>query len=308
MLYTALLALLGFVSLVWAQATVVKPGRGGATYVYDNNPRYRQGSTIEFQWTSRINHIQLVLWQEWPVVQKGNNYYKTLIGEQTNLDCSVNITYDYNKANSSADDGGTLTEYDWTASPINANGLENGEDAVLYFDIMNATDSSHRRIDSSSYFNVTYSGGTKSSSSSSSPSPSPSPSGTTRTFESEETATTASDTTVLSTPTGTHASKSDSDDGLSTGAVAGIAVGATLGGILVLGGLGFWLGRAFARRSRPDEKSDFQSSPPAELVQPSNPESDTTPKVELPVESRDYSQHQYYKYNQAVPPVVHEAP
>lgn len=79
---TAILSLCAFVSTAWAQQPkVIKPGRGGATYVYNNNPRYREGSEMQFQWSSGIDNIRLVLWQEWPVVKVGTNYYDELMSE-----------------------------------------------------------------------------------------------------------------------------------------------------------------------------------------------------------------------------------
>ena len=75
------IVLQSFFVVVRGDVEIVKPGRGGMTYVYKDDPRYRQGSTVPFQWTSGIKNIQVRLWQEWPVVKKGTNYYKLLVGE-----------------------------------------------------------------------------------------------------------------------------------------------------------------------------------------------------------------------------------
>lgn len=196
------------------------------------------------------------------------------------------------------ENGGKLTTYDWVVKVINSSLLRDGEDAVLYFDIMDANDTDKRRIDSSSYFNVTRATQPKSSSGIAS-----------STFPDVASSTSspnsATDTSWMSpTP--------DSGDGLSKGAVAGIAVGATLGGILILGGVGFLLGKRFARRKESHSK-DSEGSVQSELsprVSPQlQPASELpSPRAELPVQDRDYSQHQHYKYSQAVPAVVHEAP
>lgn len=203
------------------------------------------------------------------------------------------------------EDGGDITTYDWVVKVINPTLLKDGEDAVLYFDIMDANDTTKRRIDSSSYFNVTRAAQPKVSSSLTS-----SVASTKTTALSQGTATSPD---AVASPTDTSSSSSSSstasdsgDDGLSKGAIAGIAVGATLGGILLLGGLGFLLGKKFARRNKSKEGDSGVQSP---WTQPTQPPSELpSPKVELPVQERDYSHHQYYKYNQAVPPVVHEAP
>ena len=101
----------------------------------------------------------------------------------------------------------------------------------------------------------------------------------------------------------------DGDSGLSTGAAAGIGVGATVGGLLVLGSLGFWLWKRHKRNSGAEyTPGQQQEAPVTEYYKPPEHQMSPqpmTPHAELPVQQQGYYNGQAYAQG---PGGVHEAP
>lgn len=95
------------------------------------------------------------------------------------------------------------------------------------------------------------------------------------------------------------------DSGLSTGAVAGIAVGATIGGLAVLGAAGFFLWRHF-RKTPGDASGQYntasQQPPPVEEYYKPQP----APTSELPATTWTHGQHP--QTNVSGPGGLYEAP
>ncbi|KAF5984956.1 Crumbs protein like protein 3 [Fusarium bulbicola] len=90
-------------------------------------------------------------------------------------------------------------------------------------------------------------------------------------------------TTDAATETTTDTSSNKDDGGLSTGAVAGVAVGATIGGIALLAGAGFLLWRHF-RKGKGATAGGY------------------APPSEMPVGAQNQPVHEYYKPPAQQPP------
>ncbi|KIL95999.1 hypothetical protein FAVG1_00738 [Fusarium avenaceum] len=201
-----LTVLLGsFIARAAADTSFVTPGGSGSTG-WKNNPSYEVDESMNVEWTTDLEETNLLLWQDYPAAGGGTQFFLQL-RENT-----------------------TSTSFIWQVS---FNGfstrVNKGEDAVFHFSLFKS--GTNDIFANSAAFNVTVPQDEETSAASTvEPSPTPTNSAT-------ET-TTKSSTETEST---TEAAASNKDEGLSTGAVAGIAVGATLGGIAVLAGLGFLL-------------------------------------------------------------------
>lgn len=131
----------------------------------------------------------------------------------------------------------TATSLKWTVSLARfSKNVAKGEAAIFYLGLYDS--SSGVRDTTCHYFNVTIDTLSSASVTSSLPAAS-------------TTAVSTSSTVVSSTGTSTPTTGADAkNSGLSTGATAGVAVGATLGGLLVLGGLGFLAWRCLRRDAK----------------------------------------------------------
>lgn len=133
-----------------------------------------------------------------------------------------------------------------------------GEDVVMYWTIYKFGE--NRIVFSSHYFNVTLDGpetSTLSEATATASLSSVAPEGATPTASATTTADSSSTDSADSSTETTQAA--DADEGLSTGAVAGIAVGATIGGMLLLAGLGFLIWKR-TRKEKPSEKPPGEPS------------------------------------------------
>jgi hypothetical protein len=130
--------------------------------------------------------------------------------------------------------------------------LKDGEDSVFYFSVYEH--GIDQIVSTSHYFNVTFN---KEEEQTTTTASARDPTSTSVESTPEPTTT----TTTSSTSSGTAETISDDNDskGLSTGAVAGISVGATLGGLALLGGIAF-----FAWRHYKGKKGTSQN--PAEVA------------------------------------------
>lgn len=163
--------------------------------------------------------------------------------------------------------------------------LEDGEDAVFYFSVYKT--GVDEIVSTSHYFNVTFEAADETPTSTASRGGEP----TSTLFEE-----TTSASTSTSGPTTTAETISDDDDGdsgLSTGAVAGIAVGATLGGIAAIAAIGFFL---WKRR-----RANKAAQAPAEVA------------ANTPLDPNQYGGHPHQEYykppeSQGTPSMVQYAP
>ncbi|KAF4988087.1 hypothetical protein FDECE_15189 [Fusarium decemcellulare] len=229
--------LAGFAARVTADSSFITPGGSGSSS-WSNNPTYDDGESMNVEWTTDVEETKLILWQDYPPAGGGTQFFVQL------------------KDNSKS------TSMIWQA---NFNGfsvkVKKGEDAVFHYALYEA--GTDNVIANSGAFNVTVpkdaetttSGGPTTSND-----PSPTPKST------KETTTTGD-----SSPTSDEldSGTSSSDSGLSTGAVAGIAVGSTIGGLAVLGAFGFMLWR---RWRKPDAGGSYTPAAPQDQSQMAQPQ------------------------------------
>ncbi|KAF5678376.1 Crumbs like 3 [Fusarium heterosporum] len=225
-----LTVLLGsFVARAAADTSFVTPGGSGSTG-WKNNPSYEVDESMNVEWNTDLDETNLLLWQDYPDAGGGTQFFLQL-RENT-----------------------TSTSFIWQVSFNGfSTAVNKGEDAVFHFSIFKS--GTNDIYANSATFNVTVPQDEETSAASTvEPSPTP-------------TSAVSETTTAAATESTTEAaSDKEEDKGLSTGAVAGIAVGATLGGILVLAGLGFLLWRHFRKGSGPAAggyapPSDMHTSP-----------------------------------------------
>ncbi|KPA37185.1 hypothetical protein FLAG1_10016 [Fusarium langsethiae] len=172
----------------------------------------------------------------------------------------------------------------WKAQYDIANVIENKEDSIYWFLII---DSRYNAIlAESQYVNVSApeAGETKTVTVSTAP--------TTLTTE-----TNTSTTNTSSSEESSSTSKPSSKSELSRGGIAGVSVGATIGGLLILGGIGWMIWRRRARKKNDATPAEFpgnynQGQPYFER-----------PKSELPAEPVVFSSE-----SPRIPPGIYEAP
>ncbi|KAK2595656.1 hypothetical protein QQS21_006629 [Conoideocrella luteorostrata] len=250
---------------VTCQSQFILPPPPGPPGNYQDNPTHKEGQKLEVQWTSNLSYMNLILWQEYPVPPDttGREYYQTLADRtrSTSLIWTVNLAPSFSKK------------------------VAKDEDAIFYLGLYDP-DTPDKRVAACHYFNVTIDNAAVTTSVTSETTSTPS---ATAVSSSSAVSTTASTSTSTSMPV------TESGAGLSNGAVAGIAVGATVGGLLLLGALGFLAWRHL--RSRRDHT-------PAAMgpsVTENKPELSGQPSYHGS-ETPNYYNHQYK------PAPVHEAP
>ncbi|KFY17219.1 hypothetical protein V492_00813 [Pseudogymnoascus sp. VKM F-4246] len=234
---------------------LVPPG-GGPFGDYDANPTYEVGTNLNIKWQSDLETIDLVLQQDYPKTRKT---YVLISGTK-----SKSLNWEVNFDNVSTGDG-------------------NGNDAVFYLTLFEA--GHHDKIITTChYFNVTVpevvsttsaptvdptstsslpSSSSPSSSLPSSSSPSSSsPSSSSPSLSLSLSSPSSSSSSSSSPPPPTLEPEPNPNPGPSTGAVAGIAVGATLAGLLVLGGLGFLAWRHCHKKKSSGQNMPGHQAPP----------------------------------------------
>ncbi|KAJ4260448.1 hypothetical protein NW762_007188 [Fusarium torreyae] len=207
-----LTVLLGsFAAKAAADSAFITPGGSGTTD-WKNNPSYDVDESMNVEWETDLDMTNLILWQDYPAAGGGTQYFMQF------------------KENT------TSTSFIWQVS---FNGfstrVKDDEDAVFHFSLFQS--GTNNVVANSQNFNVTIPKDDTTTTSAASTTVEPSPTPTRG----------ASETTTDASAETTDAGSGSDDSSLSTGAVAGIAVGATLGGILVLGGLGFLLWKHFRK-------------------------------------------------------------
>ncbi|OAQ58324.1 hypothetical protein VFPPC_11659 [Pochonia chlamydosporia 170] len=234
---SSLICLCAFVVSVLGKSRFTQPPANGPDGNYQDNPVYALGKQVDVQWQSDLDTMDLILFEQYPAAGKGVQYLKKLR------------------------QGSRSTSLIWTVSLDGlSRNVTKGEDVVLYFAVLRAGTPNKDAM--SHYFNVTL--------------PDTTTSATGTPTASTMVMTTSSMTNVpTNTPTGTTTTEPESSgasSGLSNGAVAGIAVGCTLGGILVLGGIGLLAWKKF-RKGKGESSDDVQASEvkPPELAAPPAP-------------------------------------
>ncbi|KAF4341285.1 Crumbs like 3 [Fusarium beomiforme] len=209
--FTVLLA--SFAAKVAADTNFITPGGSGSSG-WKNNPTYDVDESMNVEWETDLEETNLLLWQDYPPAGGGTQFFLQL------------------KENT------TSTSYIWT---VNFGGFSTevgkNDDAVFHFSLFKS--GTNDIYANSAAFNVTVPKGETTSATLASTTAIQSPTATGALSETT--------TTEAATETTTSNSSNKDDGGLSTGAVAGVAVGATIGGILLLGGAGFLLWRHFRK-------------------------------------------------------------
>ncbi|KAH7193325.1 uncharacterized protein B0J16DRAFT_75917 [Fusarium flagelliforme] len=262
-----------FATRAAADTSFITPG-GSGTSGWKNNPSYDVDESMNVEWQTDLEMTNLLLWQDYPSAGGGTQFF---IGLKENT---------------------TSTSFIWQVS---FNGfsteVKDGEDAVFHFSLFKS--GTNDIVANSQTFNVTVPKDVTTTSAATTVAPSPTP-----TNDATET------TTDASAETTTDAASSE-DKGISTGAVAGIAVGATLGGIAVLGGIGFLLWRHF-RKGAGSTVAAGGYAPPSEM--PTGPQHQPVQEYYKPPDQQAPAEmagqpwiHPQQGYNQG-PGGLHEAP
>ncbi|OBT82059.1 hypothetical protein VE02_09372 [Pseudogymnoascus sp. 03VT05] len=217
---------------------LVPPG-GGPFGNYDANSKYKVGMNLNIEWQSDLETTDLVLQQDYPATGKAY----VLISDTKSKSLNWEVSF-YNFAT----------------------GDGNGNDAVFYLTLFGAGHDD-KIITTCHYFNITVPkvSSTTSALTVNPTSTSSSPSSTSSSPSSSSAAAAAAAATEAAATPPTLEPEPNPYPGPSTGAVAGIAVGATLAGLLVLGGLGFLVWRHFSKKKSTEQyTSGHQAPPPVE--------------------------------------------
>ncbi|KAH6889648.1 hypothetical protein B0T10DRAFT_38069 [Thelonectria olida] len=228
-MYISSSLLFGF-ALFWdraiAETSFSQPPSSGPANNFQDNPTYKVGEKIDLQWSSNLTSMDLVLWQQYPAKSANDFYYDYLLRDSR----STSLIWTIDMTGFSSD-------------------VAKGQSAIFYLAIYEA---GVTNMDASShYFNVTLDD-----------------TATSTTTAASATKSAGKPTTSAAEAETTTASSDNSDsgsDGLATGAIAGIAVGATVGGGLLLGALGFLLWRLLRKRDSGGKYSPGQQYPPPEM-------------------------------------------
>ncbi|KAF7557913.1 hypothetical protein G7Z17_g233 [Cylindrodendrum hubeiense] len=219
--------LVAFISGARSESAFVQPSNSGPANNYQDNPTYAVGKTIDVQWTSDLSSMDIVVWQQYPISSDSTNYVRVV-------------------------DHTTLLTIDWKVSlkGFQTNVTE-GEQAIFYFGMYETGATSLNAT--SHYFNVTVPSSYTTLSTSTT---------ATATATADAVSTTAEATTTAASASAEATKKADSK--LSTGAVAGIGVGAAIGGILALSGIGLFFWKRSRRGDSSGAYTQSQQSPPPE--------------------------------------------
>ncbi|KPM43184.1 hypothetical protein AK830_g3362 [Neonectria ditissima] len=223
--------LVAFIAGVRADSSFVTPPNGGPANNYQDNPSYDLGETINVEWTSDLSSIDIVIWQQYPTSPSSSNMVYLI-------------------------DHTTATSVKWKVSLKGLlSNVTEGEQAILYLAMYQT---GQTNFDATChYFNVTIPASLTSSA-------------TTATSTIDATTTShislasITSTSATAESTSDSDSNSDSDSGLGKGAVAGVAVGASLGGLLFLGGLAFLAWRHLRKMDSSGAYMQSQQSPSQE--------------------------------------------
>ncbi|CAM1509572.1 Fc.00g033110.m01.CDS01 [Cosmosporella sp. VM-42] len=222
-----------FISSVRCTSTFSVPGGPGPAGDYSDNPVYKVGDQKVFQWDSDLENMDLLIWQEYPTATETESYYVRIVQNKR------------------------YTSQPWTVSLDGFSTLtRNGEDPVFYLALYQS--GSNNWDATSHYFNISL---PVTSTSSASAEATTTSSVTLQASPGPTNTVTSSDTSSSATAT-SDPEDDNTDPGLSTGAVAGIAVGSTLGGVFALAGVGFLLWRHFRKGGPRGQYTQGQQVPP----------------------------------------------
>ncbi|EFY95532.1 hypothetical protein X797_008203 [Metarhizium robertsii] len=250
-----------------------QPPANGPNANYQDNPVYQQGQKIDVQWKSDLDTMDLFVFQQYPAAGKGVQFLKKLRGRSR---CHKPAPFPLSTRPSSRTnrtpwrhiEGTRSTSLIWTVSLDGlSRNVPRGENAILYFAVLRAR--SPDRDGTSHYFNVSV------------------PDAASTTAPATQTSDVPTMSTTTSAATDVPASSGESSPGLSRGGVAGVAVGSTVGGLLLLGGMGLLAWRKM-RRGRPAEDAAVSDAKPPELAGPAIHEAPaehrprSTPVYEVP--------------------------
>ncbi|EFY87362.1 hypothetical protein J3458_015491 [Metarhizium acridum] len=222
-----------FIAGVVGKTNFTQPPANGPNANYQDNPVYQPGQKIDVQWKSDLETMDLFVFQQYPAAGKGVQYLKKL------------------------QEGTRSTSLIWTVSLDGlSKNVPRGGNAILYFAVLRAKSPDKDGI--SHYFNVSIPDTASTTASATQTSGVP---------------TTISMTTsaVTDAPSNTTTpepeSSGGSNSGLSPGGIAGVAVGSTVGGILLLGGIGLLAWKKM-QRGKPAEEAQVSEAKPPELAGP----------------------------------------
>ncbi|CAH0031770.1 unnamed protein product [Clonostachys rhizophaga] len=208
-----LMSLLGLSGTAISANTFNRPPSGGIKGDFRDNPTYKEGERVEFLWDTDLAYVDVVIWQRFPLPSSATD----------------GVTY----FNEPMLQNSTRMSYEWTAVLGGAT-PPTGEDSVFWLAMYDALANSTKVTAESHYFNVSRATGA-----------------TTTTTTSSSLLTAASSTSAAASSDASSESATNDDasqgqkSGLSTGAVAGIAVGSTLAGIAIIAACAFFLWRNF---------------------------------------------------------------
>ncbi|KAF4502935.1 Crumbs like 3 [Fusarium agapanthi] len=238
--FTVLLG--SFAARVAADTSFITPGGSGSSG-WKNNPTYDVDDSMNVEWNTDLEETNLLLWQDYPSAGGGTQFFVQLKENTTSTSFIWTVNF-----------GGFSTE------------VGDDRDAVFHYSLFKS--GTNDIVANSAAFNVTVPKDETTSASLASTTALPSPSSTGALSETT--------TTDAATETTTDTSSNKDDGGLSTGAVAGVAVGATIGGIALLAGAGFLLWRHF-RKGKGATAGGY------------------APPSEMPVGAQNQPGHEYYK-------------
>ncbi|KAK5989463.1 hypothetical protein PT974_10984 [Cladobotryum mycophilum] len=107
--------LLSFVALftaiagVYSESSFSQPPAAGPNSIYRDNPRYKVGQEIDLQWTSDLEYMDLLLWQQYPSAQQGQVGYTSLLSKSRST--SLIWTVDVSKFSTNGSEGQDLVYF-----------------------------------------------------------------------------------------------------------------------------------------------------------------------------------------------------
>ncbi|KAF4969734.1 hypothetical protein FSARC_3077 [Fusarium sarcochroum] len=245
LIHLALLAMAMAAATVRSDTVFQRPPGPGPNRDYRDDPIYKLGDEIDMIWEMDFEQANIVVWQQDINSAFGDEaYYAEVISKSAIVSMLRLLLTTNHKENTKS------TRYTWKFS---YDAFTTGHDPTLsnvYF--FQLSDSAGQGgFVTSHYFNIT---NPKSKTTSMAETKTHAETRIrTRTSASKVAAQTVTETEEVTTETSTWSDNEDSGNSLSTGAIAGIAVGVTICGILILGGLGLLLWKRLRGGARAPE-------------------------------------------------------
>ncbi|KAF7550669.1 hypothetical protein G7Z17_g5559 [Cylindrodendrum hubeiense] len=255
---------------VHAETRFRRPPGPGPNRDYHDNPKYEIGEKLNIQWEMEFDNARILILQ-----QDANQLLPKEMSAKI-----VSSTYE--------------TIYKWTVTLEDFSAdFDKTLSNVYYFRLEDVSNGETEKV-TSHYFNIT----------------DPADSTTTSASATKTSAASKSGSQTGASTSSTEMSDSgdDGDEGLSRGALIGVSVGVTLGGLAVLAGLGFLLWK-YLRRHRSGRGKLLSPEHP---MQEGTPGSLSTTIVTSPGQQyyQSVPQIQYHEQTHELPPQsrIHEAP